>query len=84
MPGAENGQGCGVGAGEKVHGQGVGGGPVGVGSADLQDGRDPADGLVEQQQGGVVPRQPLRGVSGQKVPIFTPAWVAEADGLRLN
>jgi hypothetical protein len=83
VPGAENGQGCGVGAGEKVQGVG-GGGPVRVGSADLQDGRDPADDLVEQQQGGVAPRQPLRGVSGQKVPIFTPAWVAEADGLRLN
>jgi hypothetical protein len=65
VAGAEDGQGGGTGPGQQVDGEGVGrSGPVSVRGADLQDGRDPADRLVEQQQGGVVALQPALGVAG--------------------
>jgi hypothetical protein len=66
VAGAEDGQGGGPGTGQQVDGEGVGrSGPVSVRGADLKDGRDPADALVEQQQGGVVARQPVLRVPGQ-------------------
>jgi hypothetical protein len=71
VTGAEHGQSGGVGAGQQVDGEGVGrGGPVGVRGADLQNCRDPADRLVEQQQSlpNRAPRPPRRRYSSRLSP----------------